>query len=87
MRRTKDNPNTYEVKTDRARYAVTLERLGNTTAGCPRFKATIIVIEVFGEEKPFGSFYSVGYTFKGHYSRDIDECRFIVEAYEESLKK
>lgn len=85
-RRSKINPSTYEVITDRARYAVTLESLRNTNAGCPRYKANIITLAVIGEAPAKDCFYTVQYTFTGHYYNEAGEAREIVRQHEEILK-
>ena len=79
------NPSTYEVITDRARYAVTLERLKNSPEGCPRYKAAIITLEIHGEQPPSDCFYTVAYTFKGHYMNEAGEAREIVRQHEETI--
>lgn len=79
-------PSTYEVITDRARYAVALEHLTNTNAGTPRFKATLIMLDIFGEKRPERTFYATAWTFKGHYLNDEGEAKEAVRQYEEILK-
>ena len=81
------NPSTYEVITNRGRYAVALERLKNTASGCPRFKAVIITLEVFGEYRPEGYFYSASYSFRGHYMNEQGEAQEVVRQHEELITK
>jgi len=81
------NNSTYEVTTDRAKYAVVLRRLHNTTSGQARFEADIITLEVFGERKPERFFYSSCWRFTGHYMNDEGEAKEAVRQYEEILKK
>ncbi len=81
------NNSTYEVITSRARYAVVLRHLSNTTNGQPRFEADIITLEVFGERKPERFFFSSCWRFKGHYANDEGEAKEAVRQYEEILKK
>lgn len=85
MIRRNTNRNTYEVKTQRGRYAVTLERIRNNANGNTRFSANIIVLSV-GDEVNTGYFYTVNYTFSGHYSGDEAEAAFIVNRYESDMK-
>ena len=85
MKRLENNHSTYEITTDRARYAVDLEHLKNTNSGCPRYKAIIIVLEVFGQPHNPGSFYSVIYQFKGSYIGDRCEAEKVVNAYENEI--
>lgn len=80
------NPSTYEVITARARYAVVLERGKNTNAGTPKFKAQIITLEVFGEYQQPGYFFTVAYSFKGHYLNEAGEAAEVVRQHEEILK-
>lgn len=86
-KRQKTNPSTYKVETFRGTYAVSLERLHNTEAGAPRFKAQIITLQVRGEEPPEGNFYTTAWTFTGHYIEEREEAKWIVEHYEAQLEK
>lgn len=81
------NASTYKVETDRAVYAVHLEHGKNTDAGQPRFKASIITLQVKGEPEPEGCYYTTTWTFLGHYLNDQDEAKWIVERYEEKLER
>lgn len=73
-----------DVTTKRGVYKVVLERLKNTYDGAPRFKAIIIIMEIFGAIGVTGT-YNIVYTFKGHYHNDMGEAQWIVEQYEEEL--
>lgn len=77
---------TYEVITERGRYAVGLERLTNAKEGTPRYKAILTTLEVIGEERKSNTFYSTTWAFKGHYYGDEEEARELVRQYEEILK-
>lgn len=81
------NPSTYEVITDRARYAVTLEGMKNDANGNRRYKANIITLHYFGEEPATGTFYTVCYTFTGHYMNEAGEAAEAVRQHEELIKK
>lgn len=81
------NPSTYEVITDRARYAVTLEGLKNTASGNRRYKANIITLEVKGETVKGTDFYTVAYTFTGHCLGEAGEAAEVVRQHEELIKK
>jgi hypothetical protein len=85
MKRSENNHSTFEIITDRARYAVDLEHLKNTKYGNPRYKAIIIVLEVFGQPHNPGSFYSVIYQFNGSYIGDRCEAEKAVNAYENEI--
>ena len=85
MKRLENNHSTFEITTDRARYAVDLEHLKNTKYGCPRYQALIIVLEVFGQPRNPGSFYSVLYRFNGSYLGDRSEAEKAVNAYENEI--
>lgn len=87
MRRAKYNPSTYEISTDRARYAVVLKHRKNTESGCPRFTATVICLEVFGEKHYTGFFYTTEWNFKGSYISEAEEAEKAVRAYENGLKE
>lgn len=80
------NNSTYEVITERARYAVVMRHLSNTPNGQPRYEVDIIVLEVFGEKKPEKFFFSSCWRFKGHYMNDEGEAREAVRQYEEVQK-
>ena len=77
------NPSTYLVTTNKARYAVTLERLNNDRNGNPRFKGVIITLEYFGEIQSTETLYTVAYTFKGHYMSDSGEAAELVRRHED----
>lgn len=79
------NPTTYEVTTDRARYAVTIERRNNDRNGCPQYRANIITLHYFGEEPATGCFYTVAYNFKGHYLNEAGEAAEVVRQHEELI--
>lgn len=64
-----------------------LDKLKNTDAGQPRFKATVITLQVRGEEPPEGEFFTSVWQFLGHYLSDRDEAKWIVERYEEKLDR
>lgn len=80
-----NNKNTYEVTTERGRYAVTLERRKNDVNGNPRFSANIIVLHIFGDEPATGFFYTPVYSFQGHYCNEEGEAAFIVKQYEKEV--
>lgn len=80
-----DNPTTYKIETERAFYSVTLERQKNNANGNPRYKAIIIVLQVKGEPEPQNGFYTVCFSFSGHYQSEKNECEFIVNHYESLL--
>jgi len=86
-KRQKTNPSAYKVETFRGTYAVTLERLHNTEAGAPRFKAQVITLQVRGEEPPEADFFATAWTFTGHYIQEREEAKWIVEHYEAQLEK
>ena len=81
------NPTTYEIITNRGRYAVSLDRIKNTVNGGPRFEAIITVLDVFGETVTAGGFYSARYRFSGHYCSERDEAAQIVNVYEDEIKE
>ena len=70
--------NTYEVKTGRANYLVTLKRAGNTPAGCPKFYATVTNLNDFNN--------TFTCTFKGHYLGEAGEAAEVIRQYEESIQ-
>lgn len=81
------NNSTYEVITSRAKYAVVMEGLKNTTYGQRRFKINIITLEVNGEPKPEKVYNTATFTMKGHYFNEEGEAREAVRQYEEMLNK
>lgn len=81
------NPSTYEVITDRARYAVTLEGLKNDVNGNRRYKANIITLHYFSEAPASRTFYTVSYTFTGHYMNEEGEAAEVVRQHEKLIKK
>ena len=65
-------------------YLVTLERLHNTTYGCPRYKAVIIANI---DDPDIRSYYNAVYTFTGHYMSDRQEAQWILDEFiKEQLK-
>lgn len=84
--RKNDSKTIYRIETERAFYAVTLDRLKNTTAGQPRYNATIILINWKNRnDTPAALYFAPNYTFKGHYFGDEGEARWIVSEYEKAL--
>lgn len=81
-----NNPTTYEINTNRAHYAVSLDRIKNGINGNPRFEAIVTVLSVHGQTRPEGSFFSARYRFDGHYYTEIEEAREIVKVYEKGLR-
>lgn len=79
------NPTTYEVTTDRARYAVTMERRNNDRNGNPQYRANIITLQHFSEATATGTFYTVAYNFKGHYLNEAGEAAEVVRQHEELI--
>ena len=69
--------NTYEVKTNRAKYLVTLKRVGNTPAGCQKFYATVTNLNDFNN--------TFTCTVKGHYLGEAGEAAEIIRQYEEKV--
>ena len=77
-----DNVGTYEIKTDKGRYAVVIENIKNDTYGNPRYEARIVVLEIFGDAKREGYYYTARYRFSGHYLGVDGESKWIVEQFE-----
>lgn len=61
-------------------HLVIIERLKNTSYGCPRFKTTIVFLANDSE-----SYFTAVYTFKGHYMSEQQEAEFIVNEYYKGL--
>ncbi len=74
MTRRLTNTSTYRVETDRAVYAVNMEKLKNTPSGCARFKASVITLQVKSEPEPGENFYTTVWTFQGHYLHESEEA-------------
>jgi sporulation protein YlmC with PRC-barrel domain len=73
-----NNVSVYRIATNNGEYIVQLERLKNTYAGNPRFKATITNLNTFTD----GFNYSPVYTFTGHYCGDVKEAEWVVNYHE-----
>ena len=73
-----DNRSTYEVRTEEARYAVTLTRLKNDVNGNPKFEANIILLEMNGI-KYCEYFLTACYRFAGHFLSEKDEAKWVVQ--------
>ena len=73
-----NNVSVYRITTNNSNYIVQLERLKNTYAGTPRFKATITNMNTFTDN--FN--YSPVYTFTGHYIEECEEAKHIVNYHE-----
>ena len=82
-----ENLATYKIETTRATYFVTMIHLRNTNAGAPRFQANIITAALKNGPVNENYYYTVSYTFKGHYYNELDEARYIVEYHENEIKK
>jgi hypothetical protein len=85
MTKRKDNLITVKVETEKAVYAVTLERLNNGTYGQPRYKAAIVCLIAKADNNSIDTaqyFYTACYTFTGHYCGDKEEAAYIVKRFE-----
>ena len=85
MTKRKDNLITVKIETEKAVYAVTLERLINGTYGQPRYKAAIVCLISKADNGSINTsnyFYTACYTFTGHYCGEQEEAAYIVKRFE-----
>lgn len=81
-----DSLTTYKISTARGDYAVTMQRLRNTTAGAPRYRALLTLLSGCGICS--GSVQEVttlNYTFVGSYCGDRAEALKVVQHYENTI--
>ena len=85
--RRNNNPSTYKIETDRALYAVTIEKLTNTTYGQPRYKANVITLQIKEEpENRSNCYYTRQYQWTAATYSDTEEAAAIVNYIENEMK-
>lgn len=80
-----NNPSTYRIETERAIYAVTMEKLKNTNYGQPRYSAIVITLQVKGEPENIGCYYTRKYKWIAATYSDYTEAVTIVDYIESNL--
>lgn len=70
---------TYKVKGKEGTYLVTIAGVKEDCNGNPRYKA--IITKMVGDDL----YSSPVYTFTGHHYIESDECKYIVDVYEQGL--
>lgn len=86
MKRRMYNESVIKITTSRATYLVVYKRLNNGVNGNPRYEFRIINVSDDTIDK-YGQGMSAVYRADGHYTGDLSEVSWIVEQYEEELRK
>lgn len=79
--RRNDNRTTYEVKTKKAVYLATVEKLHNDRNGAPRYNVNIITLKIKGEKHTGNGYYTRNFTFTGDYSGEEKQIIDLIENY------